>query len=142
LPQLYPPEKLHKYPHLMVSDIRIWEQYLETVEYEFKSFEYDVHVGTGIEVNPEWEPAIKLMALSLSEKRIDVVGWVGNVPTIIEVKPSASLAAIGQVLAYRALYVQRFPDRVTPLLMIVTDMESPDMRFLCREFGIKLVVVG
>lgn len=137
----YPPEKLHKYPHLMVGDIRVWEQYLGTVEPEFDSFDYDVHVGEGVKPSDDWDETIKTMALALSEKRIDVLGWKNNVPTIIEVKPSASLSAIGQVLCYRELYSSRYPGVVRPLLMIVTDFEMPDIRKLCFSFGIRFVVV-
>lgn len=138
----YPPDKLKKYPHLMVSDIRIWEHYLETVNHGFSSFEYDVHVGEGLLVDTEWEPEIKRMAVALSEKRIDVVGWKGEIPVIIEVKPAASMSAIGQVLSYRELYIERFGKSISPLLMIVTDRELPDTKFLCNRFGIRLVAVG
>jgi len=137
----YPADKLRMYPHLMVGDIVIWEQYLGTVDHGFGSFDYDVHVGEGIVLMEEWEPEIKAMALALSEKRIDVVGWVDDVPTIIEVKPSASLSAIGQVLCYRELYSTRFPGVIRPLLVIVTDFELPDIRKLCKTFGISFVVL-
>lgn len=72
---IYPVEKLRKYPHLMVSDIRVWEEYVGRMDPPFDRFEYDVHVGEGIKVREEWEESIKRMALALSEKRIDVVGW-------------------------------------------------------------------
>lgn len=139
---MFPPEKLKKYPHLMVSDIRIWERFLDLVDHKFESFEYDVHVGEGVKIEDSWEPEVKRMALALSEKRIDVVGWRNGVPTIIEVKPAASMSAIGQVLSYRRLFVRRFKEPTIPLLMIVTDREVPDTKFLCGVFGIKLVVVG
>lgn len=138
----FPPEKLRMYPHLMVGDIIIWEEFLVRGDHGFDSFDYDVHVGEGIVPNAEWTPEIKAMALALSEKRIDVVGWVHDVPTIIEVKPSASLSAVGQVLCYRELYSSRFPGVVRPLLMIVTDFELPDIRKLCVSFGISFVLVG
>lgn len=138
----FPPGKLKKYPHLMVSDVRLWEHYLETVDHKFTSFEYDTHVGEGVKLEDSWEPETKRLAIALSEKRIDVVGWKALVPTIIEVKPGASMSAIGQVLSYRELFVRRFKEATRPLLMIVTDREMPDTAFLCKAFGIKLVVVG
>jgi hypothetical protein len=138
----YPAEKLRMYPHLMVGDIAIWDRFLALEDHGFDSFDYDVHVGEGIIPSAEWTPEIQAMALALSEKRIDVVGWVHDVPTIIEVKPSASLSAIGQVLCYRELYSTRFPGVVRPFLMIVTDFELPDIRKLCSVFGISFVLVG
>ena len=141
MPGKYPAEKLHRYPHLMISDIRIWEQYLEVADHGFDSFDYDVHVGEGVEPMESWTGEIKAMAMALSEKRIDVLGWKANVPTIIEVKPQAALSAIGQVLCYRELYEQRSPAEVRPLLMILTNFEMPDIRWLCGRFGIRYVVL-
>jgi hypothetical protein len=138
----FPPSKLRMYPHLMIGDIAIWEEFLVEGDHSFDSFDYDVHVGEGVVPSPEWSNEVKAMALALSEKRIDVVGWVGDVSSIIEVKPSASLSAIGQVLCYRELYSTHFPARLRPLLMIVTDFELPDIRKLCSIFKISYVVVG
>ena len=138
----YPAEKLKMYPHLMVGDIAIWEEFLVSVFNVFDSFDYDVHVGEGITPSKDWSPEIQAMAMALSEKRIDVVGWEGDVPTIIEVKPSASLSAIGQILCYRELFSARFPTEARPLIMIVTDFEMPDIRSLSLIFGFRFVIVG
>jgi hypothetical protein len=138
----FPPSKLRMYPHLMVGDIAIWEEFLSVGDNSFDSFDYDVHVGEGVVLSPEWSDEVKAMALTLSEKRIDVVGWSGDVPTIIEVKPSASLSAIGQVLCYRELFSSRFPAVFGPGMLIVTDFELPDIRNLCLIFKIAYVVVG
>jgi len=139
---MYPPDKLRKFPHLMVSDIRIWERYLETVDHRFSSFDYDVHVGEGVKVAEETLTETDMGAPALLEKRIDVVGWANKIPTVIEVKPGASMSAIGQVLSYRELFIERFKDSIHPLMMIVTDREMIDTKSLCTRFGIKLVVVG
>lgn len=141
MPGKYPAEKLHKYPHLMVGDIRIWEQYLEVGDPEYDSYDYDVHVGEGVKPSESWDTKVKAMALALSEKRIDVLAWKGNEPTIIEVKPQAALSAIGQVLSYGELYVVRYPANIRPLMMILTDFEMPDIYWLCKRFGIRYVVV-
>jgi hypothetical protein len=133
--------KYSVYPHLLYRDVAIWERFLEVLDHGFDSFDYDVHVGSGVEVKDDWPDEIKTMALALSEKRIDVVGWKGESGTIIEVKAGASLSAVGQVLCYRVLYKQRFALSEVSSLLIVTDYLTPDMVSLCGGFDIGLRVV-
>ena len=138
---LFPPEKLVRYPHLMVGDVEIWERYLELHAKEWTGFRYDVRVGEGIELPKSQPEYIRGMALALTEKRIDVVGEKGNDVWIIEVKPNAMLSAVGQVLSYQVLFEDRFPEERKPYLMIVTDRKGPDIDSLCQRFNISLVVV-
>lgn len=138
---LFPPEKLRKYPHLMVGDVEIWERYLGRFADQWDNFEYDVRVGEGIKTEPGEEEKYKLMATALSEKRIDVVGHRGAVTTIIEVKPSAMLSAIGQLLSYQILYEERYPLRGPVKMLLITDRIGPDLEKLCRKFEISLLSV-
>ncbi len=139
--RLFPPEKLHKYPHLMVNDVAIWERYLEKYAQGWDSFEYDVRVGEGQQPNPEHPENIQLMAVALSEKRIDVVGRMRGKAVIIEVKPSAMLSAVGQLISYQILYEERYPEAGRTELMIVTDRIGPDLEHLCKKFRISIAVV-
>ena len=138
---LFPPEKLRKYPHLMVGDVEIWERYLDKFADQWDAFEYDVRVGQGIVTRPELEKKYKLMATALTEKRIDVVALRGAVTTIIEVKPSAMLSAVGQLLSYQFLYEERYPLKGPVKMLLITDRIGPDLENLCRKFGILLIAV-
>lgn len=138
---LFPPEKLVRYPHLMVGDVEIWERYLDLHAKEWTGFRYDVRVGSGAEELPEAPEYLRRMALALTEKRIDVLGEKGQELWIIEVKPNAMLSAVGQVLSYQVLFEDRFPEQRKPYLMIVTDRIGPDIDSLCQKFNISLVVV-
>lgn len=138
---LFPAEKLRKYPHLMVSDVAIWERYLDKFANQWDAFEYDVRVGQGIVTKPELEEKYKHMATALTEKRIDVVAARGAVTTIIEVKPSAMLSAVGQLLSYQILYEERYPLKGPVKMLLITDRIGPDLENLCRKFGISLITV-
>jgi hypothetical protein len=138
---LFAPEKLKKYPHLMVNDVAIWERYLDLHAVEWDSFEYDVRVGEGQLPNPAHPKNIQLMAVALSEKRIDVVGRIRGRVWIIEVKPSAMLSAVGQLISYQILYEERFPGSGSTELLIVTDRIGPDLENLCKKFRISIAVV-
>ena len=125
----------------MVGDVEIWERYLDQHATEWDNFEYDVRVGQGIVTRPELEEKYKLMATSLTEKRIDVVATRGAVTTIIEVKPSAMLSAIGQLLSYQVLYEERYPLKGPVKMMLITDRIGPDLENLSRKFEITLIAV-
>lgn len=138
---LFAAEKLKKYPHLMVNDVEIWERYLEVHAKEWDSFEYDVRVGEGQQPNPEHPKNIQTMAVALTEKRIDVVGRRHGQVWIIEVKLSAMLSAVGQLVSYQILYEERFPGAGPTELLIVTDRIGPDLENLCKKFRISIAVV-
>lgn len=138
---LFPPEKLRKYPHLMVSDVEIWERYLDKFADLWDAFEYDVRVGEGITPDPSHPAHIQSMAIALTEKRIDVVATRGAVTTLIEIKPSAMLSAIGQLLSYQILFEERYPLKGPVNMMLITDRIGPDLVNLCKKFNISLVVV-
>lgn len=139
---VYPPELLRKYPHMMANDIAIWERFLISPNNIFDGFSYDIHVGTGrgyTELDPEWK--VKL-AKALTCFRIDAVGWRGTSATIIEVKPFAGLSALGQILAYAHLWQVDFPDKPLRALLIVTDSTTDDVKKVYAANAIFLIEVG
>lgn len=138
---LFPAEKLRKYPHLMVSDVEIWERYLDLYAKQWDSFAYDVRCGEGVPQSKTGKEGIGQKADTLWEKRIDVVGLRGSELFIIEVKPAAMLSAIGQLLSYEVLFKERYPDEPDPKLMLITNWAGPDLKSLCSKFKIALVVV-
>jgi len=139
---VYPPTILRKYPHMMPNDIAIWERFLVSEHNTFDSFSYDVHVGTGrgySDFDPEWKITL---AKALTCFRIDAVGYHENIATIIEVKPFASLSALGQIIAYSNLWQINFPDKPVEALLIVTDSTSNDVKTVLKANSILLIEVG
>lgn len=137
----YPVEKLHKYPHLMPEDIAIWERFLDLFSNLYDSVEYDVHVGVGLRDTSGLTEELVFAAVSLLQKRIDVVGHKGDNVDIIEVKPDAGISAIGQVLVYSILYKRDFSPKGRIRKVIVTDNLWPDNEYLFKRLGIDWYVV-
>ena len=137
----YDPKKLLRYPHMFPKDIAIWERFLEQHAGEYNGFSYDIKVGKGAEM-PQSTPAeYARMADILSKYRIDVVGFKDNLIEIIEVKPEASTVAIGQVVAYVALYVRDFNPNIQVQGAIVTDRFIEDISYLTKLNSINYYVV-
>ncbi len=131
-----PNTPLHKYPHLMGTDIIIWDRYIRLHGHLYDKFEYDVHVGEGILPSSDLPTPFDAMAIHLTQKRIDVVAYQPNMITIIEVKLRPTLAAIGQILGYTELYKRDFTPNLPLSSMLIAETIDPDISFICQKLSI------
>jgi len=134
--------KRYRYPHMLPRDARIWNHFLEQHGEYFDYFRYDIHVGEGIGEISGYPENIARLAKTLTQKRIDAVGYRGSEVWLFEIKPMAGLSAIGQILSYYSLYNKDFPDRPATYKAIVTDRTDNDIRYMCKEYSIRLYEVG
>lgn len=132
----FPSTRLHKYPHLLASDVPIWERWLDLHGEDFQGFDYDIHVGEGVEPPPGTDGNIRKMARALTQKRIDAVGYQPGKIWIIEVKERPGVGAIGQILSYVVLYQRQFNPELDLIPCIVADIVEPDIRTVLNEHGV------
>ena len=139
---VYPAVKQGRYPHMLAEDVALWNKFLDEWPEQFEGVEYDVHVGGEVERLRWWSDQVQRMGEWLAAKRIDVVGYRPGEIWIVEVKPYAGVAAIGQVLCYLELYRKdrRPPEKLVGC--IVTDKVTPDLRYLVGVFAIQVFEVG
>ena len=133
--------KNERLKHLLPAEVRLWTKFIGIHGAYFDRFEFDVHVGEGMEVDPAWPANIVAAVYALTAKRIDVVGYRGEEVWLFEIKPDAGITAANQVNAYEALYVRQFGKPVTLYKAIVTERINRDERWLCKESGIRIYVV-
>jgi len=113
-----------RFPHLLEQDAAVWQQFLDLHKDEYDYFDYDIAVGDGRDPGDGFAPKIRQMALTLSRRRIDVVGFKPDRIDIIEITQIAGLTALGQLHAYPLLYLRTFnPTR--PLVPVL----------VCRSFA-------
>ena len=134
--------KLPKYPHLLGEDIPIWDRFILLHPGKFDTVDYDIHVGIGADFIPEGDDNFNSQWRNLNKKRIDVIGWKNQQPTIIEVKKRVTLSTLGQVLGYRILFKKERPDIPSPALLIVCESIGPDDIFVLNEFLIPYEIVA
>ena len=129
------------YPHLLSKDILVWERYLELFKNLFTSIEYDIRVGRGRPADAGMPVNIRKMAMDLSQRRIDAVGFTVDRIFIIEITTRASTKAIGQLMMYPTLYQQTFHPAL-PLhpLLVCSSLES-DVQPVLFDRDIDFVVV-
>ncbi len=130
-----------QFAHLMPKESEVWAAFLVAHGAEYDRFVYDVHVGQGHPLDPDWPDYIRAMVGVISPKRIDVVGYLGTQPTIFEVSPRDTRTIPGALLMYRYLYRQQFPQDPVPKLAAVLPRVDPDMaRYLASE-GVTVYLV-
>lgn len=134
-------EKGYWYPHMKPRDIEIWERFITTYPDAYDTCQYDFAVG---DVPPFIATASSREGQAMGELyklKIDVIGYKGDTIDLIEVKPDANAASIGQLLGYIELY-KRDEKPTKPIRpVIVTNTLRTNMDFLAQQQGVKLYVV-
>jgi len=134
-------EKRYKYPHMQPNDVAIWERFIDANREAYEDVDYDVKVGSGAEIPSGTEENIAQGFKTLTQWKIDVVGKDKGRTDIIELKPNATPAALGQVKGYEQLYLEHIDPNATTQAVLITDTLRPDMEKLAKNFGVRLIVI-
>jgi len=123
------------------NDVAIWERYIDAFPTAYEEVDYDVKVGEGAEIPSGTEENFANGFKTLTQWKIDVVGKVEGRVDIIELKPNASPAALGQVKGYEELYLQHIDPIAKTQAVLITDTLRPDMKALAEKFEVKLIII-
>lgn len=104
---------------------------------EYDRFDYNVHVGNGTDPGPAFPQIYRDQYIFNTQKRIDVIGWKGSQPTVIEVKDRATASSMSQLLTYKALWPVTFIGKPQPDLLLVANRLAADMPLVLAETGIR-----
>ena len=110
-----------KFPHLLPDDRILWERFLKTDFNIFQRFDYDVRVGDTRDPGPAFSPNIRQMAMDLSQRRIDAIGFTPHSVTIIEISTNAGLTQIGQLEVYPVLYRESYQPKLTLKTLLIAE---------------------
>jgi hypothetical protein len=130
-----------RFPHLLPADCVLWQKFIDLHGGAYSQFIYDVRVGEGTDPGPEFPDNIRYDAITLSQRRIDVIGFQANEITLFEVTTSAGLTALGQCMAYPKLYVTTYtPDRPVKMHLVTYQFQS-DIQPLYDHHAIEYTVI-
>lgn len=107
------------YPERTDRESTVIRDWLQAHGAEYDRFSFSVRVGQGQTPAANLDPGVAKSVEFSSRKRIDILAWQGQSPTIIEVKERVTPAALGQILTYRQLFLEESPDAPDPRLVIV-----------------------
>lgn len=124
------------YPHMLTEDNTVWNKFLTKDAYKIKEVWYDVRVGQPVLLAVGATDLERRIAAGLTRKRIDVVCKVGEGFWVVEIKPYASMLAVGQVISYKRLFEAEYPDVEPVIPVIVCDNIDEDLVDEFDDLGI------
>lgn len=137
------------FPGLRPGETEVWREYLFDHETEHERFEYDVHIGPGVQAPlktpsdfPDLDKRLEQAYYRSTQHRIDVVGYLGPGVTLFEVETRAGAEAIGQIITYRELWKREKAVLGPVRSRIVARSLAPGLAEVCDRNGIHVSLVG
>ena len=132
---------VQEYKHLLPKEVEIWERFLACYGSQFDSFEYDLHLGPGAPVPEDAPDWMRRQMEAVSRDRVDVVAHTPGGVWIIEIKPRGGKGAIGQLLQYKAEYLEEMEPARPVFMILLCERLAPRVRETCAEQGISIYLV-
>ncbi len=136
-----PPTPRRRLLHMRPGEIDLFRRFETMDPLSGPRYDFDLHLGRGMPLDPSWPPWLQAMARRLTQKRVDVVAHTKEATWILEIKPRSGPSAVGQLLTYLSLYVDQFPTPQPVVVGIIADRNSYDMFPVYEALGIKLFLV-
>ncbi len=128
-------------PHMLSQDFPVWYSFLEKWGSGFIKLYYDCLLG-GPVLSPEaLKDPLSKMWRALNAKRADAIAELDNELWIIEVAPDPGLRIIGQLMAYRALWLRDPKINKVERMILVSSSHNPDLFEAASMYGILIYVV-
>lgn len=128
------------FPHLSVLDTAVWKRFLRTEEAAQWRWRYDMRLGNGafgkVLVDDDLAPAWA----ALTAKRVDCVGVRGSDVALVEVKPIGSMSALGQILTYHSLFLDKKKPTGSVTPWVVCGRADADVVNVFAAYGVRLTV--
>ncbi|MDP3940550.1 MAG: hypothetical protein Q8R92_20740 [Deltaproteobacteria bacterium] len=134
--------KSGNYPHMAKLDAAIWERFLDKYADNYQEVAYDVALGGFLPDENQGDLPTRTGYQYSTALKVDAVLRREGEVWIVEVKPSASVSAIGGALCYHVMAEQ---DELSPFPLVpavVTDRASPDIAYCAQALGVTLIEVG
>jgi len=93
---------------------------------EYDRLVFGKRLGHGIDPDPTHLPAVQENTVFSTKLRVDILGWRGSQPVLIEVKQRITPATLGQILTYRHHFIEENPDAPEPELVVAGREGSAD----------------
>jgi hypothetical protein len=136
------PVKLNKYPHLSVKDSEAANIYFETNILSFEKVCYDVIVGSGRDALPETPNNLLNDWEYLTSLKIDMIGKTLQSYSIIEFKGYGDLGAVGQLLGYHKLFIDKFAISNNINLFVICQFTHPDIIKAANALNVRFLLLS
>lgn len=128
-------------PHMLPPDVPIWYRFLNTWGHLFKNLYYDCLVGGPYLAPGEELDPLKKSWRYLNAKRPDAIAETKDEVWIIEVSANPGLRAMGQCIAYQALWLEDPKIQKLERAVLVVQTLDTDLGAACARMGVMIFVV-
>lgn len=129
---------LTQYPQLTANESAVVRAWLLEHADEWDDVEFNVRLGTSLELGPGYSESTRAQAAIVTQKRADMVATRGTEAAIVEVKLRVALAALGQLLGYSVLWRAENPDTTTVHLIAIGHDALLDVVELLQAHGVSV----
>ena len=131
-----------RYPGRFEPEHEVIGDWLQARGALYDRIEFNVRLGAGVEPPPDLVEPYLTNAKELSQKRADIVAYEQGGVQIIEAKGRATINALGQLQAYRALWELEYPTVPVLGLQLICRRIGPDDLVAMRANGVDVYVYG
>jgi len=126
---------------MLPPDVPVWYRFLETWGHLFTALYYDCLLGGPFLTEDEQLDPLKKSWRYINSKRPDAIAETEDEVWIIEVSANPGLRAMGQIVAYQALW-QEDPiiEKIDRAVLIVETLDT-DLGAAVAKFGVLVYVV-
>jgi len=126
---------------MLPPDIPVWYRFLEKWGHEIKNLYLDCLLGGPYLSPEEEEDPLKKSWRHVNSKRPDAIAETEDEVWIIEVSANPGLRAMGQCLAYLALWLEDPKiEKIERAVLIVETLDT-DLGAACAKMGVRIFVV-
>lgn len=126
---------------MLREDFPVWFRFLAKYDTLFREIYYDVLVGGPYLTPDELKDPLKRMWQYNNSKRLDAVIKVETETWLVEVSSRPGLRAIGQLMAYVAMWQDDDPFGLIERPILVCEFIDTDLIHAASKYGISTYVV-
>lgn len=108
---------------------------------DYDDIDWQKRVGPGVQLGGDYSLGVQAMAYNASRKRADLVAYLNNSTTIIELKDHVDLAAVRQALEYAELW--KIAPTTPPIaaVVVVGNTGDPDIINIAGGQGVSVELI-
>lgn len=125
-----------QYPGMPVLESNIARHWIRAYGAGYDRMEFNFRVGQGAAIQPGIDDATARQFQIITQKRIDIVAYKGNLVDLVEVKRNMTLGALGQLEGYQHLWQEDTFRPHVDKLIAVAQIIDPDIRRVLDVNGV------
>jgi len=126
---------------MLPPDIPVWRRFLDTWHQEIKALYYDCLLGGPFLTLKEEQDPLKKSWRYLTSKRPDAIIETEKEVWIVEVSANPGLRALGQCMAYLALWTEDPKIFKPEKAVLIVETLDTDLGAACGRLGVRVFVV-